>query len=153
MSAIDTAKEIGRIAAATTLGKDVIDLLEKKITLLTEQITTLEQENSVLQAENADLEQKVVNLQQEIERTRPKQGGLDETAKKFIKFLFESGSSVDFDYAAAMLEVTKGKAAYYIDVLLKNEMISGRGVVLDDALGAYELTPKGREFAVTSGLA
>jgi len=44
-------------------------------------------------------------------------------------------------------------AAYYIDVLIKNGMISGVGVVLDDALGAYELTRKGREFAVVSGLA
>jgi FtsZ-binding cell division protein ZapB len=153
MSAIDTAKEIGRIAAATTLGKDVIDLLEKKITLLTEQITTLEQEKSVLQTENANLKQEVVNLEQEIERARPKQGGLDETAKNFIKVLFGSGSSMDFEGVAAMLGVTKGQAAYYIDVLIKNGMISGTGVVLDDALGAYELTPKGREFAVKSGLA
>jgi hypothetical protein len=42
-------KKIGRIAAATTLGKDVIDLLEKKMTLLTEQITTLETENTNLE--------------------------------------------------------------------------------------------------------
>jgi hypothetical protein len=60
---------------------------------------------------------------------------------------------VDFDDAAARLGVPKSMAAYYIDVLIKNGMISGVGVVLDDALGAYELTRKGREFAVVSGLA
>src|SRR5262249_12644146 len=65
MSALDTAKEIGRIAAATTLGKDVIDLLEKKITLLTEQVTTLE-------AENKNLKVKVHDLEQERNRLQPK---------------------------------------------------------------------------------
>jgi hypothetical protein len=146
MGAGEIAKDAIRIATTAGLSKDVIDLLEKKISLLTEQIATLE-------TENANLKQKVVNFEQEIERTHPKQGALDETAKKFIKVLFESGSSMDFEYAAAMLGVTKGKAAYYIDVLIKNGMISGTGMVLDAALGAYELTPKGREFAVTSGLA
>jgi FtsZ-binding cell division protein ZapB len=141
----EIAKDVIRIATTAGLGKDVIDLLEKKISLLTEQITTLE-------TENTNLKKKVENLEQELERVRPKQGGLDETAKKFIKVLFESGSSLDFENVAGMLGVTKGKAAYYRDVLIKNGMISGIGVVIDDALGAYELTPEGREFAVASGL-
>jgi len=47
MSAIDTAKEIGRIASTATLGKDVIDLFEKKVALLAEQVTTLETENTL----------------------------------------------------------------------------------------------------------
>ena len=48
MSAIDTAKEIARIASTASLGKDVIELLEKKVGLLAEQITTLETENANL---------------------------------------------------------------------------------------------------------
>jgi FtsZ-binding cell division protein ZapB len=146
MGGAEIARDAIRIATTAGLSKDVIDLLEKKISLLTEQIATLE-------TENANLTKKVVNLEQEVDRTRPNQSGLDETARKFIKVLFERGSSMDFDHVAAILGVTKGKAAYYIDVLTKHGMIVGTGVVLDDALGAYELTPQGREFAVTSGLA
>jgi hypothetical protein len=37
MSAMDTAKEIARIASTASLGKDVIELLEKKVGLLAEQ--------------------------------------------------------------------------------------------------------------------
>jgi regulator of replication initiation timing len=153
MGGAEIAKDAIRIATTAGLSKDVIDLLKEKIALLTEQIATLEQEKSALQAENSHLKQKIENLEREIERTRPKQGDIDESAKKFIKVLFECDSSMDFDYVAAMLGVSKGKATYYIDVLIKNGMITGTGMVLDDALGAYGLTAKGREFAVTSGLA
>jgi hypothetical protein len=38
-------------------------------------------------------------------------------------------------------------------VLREARMIAGTGMVLDDALGAYELTPQGRAFAVRNGLA
>jgi predicted RNase H-like nuclease (RuvC/YqgF family) len=64
MSALDTAKEIGRIASAASLGKDVTDLFEKKVALLTEQVTALE-------TENANLKQKVYDLEQELDRLRP----------------------------------------------------------------------------------
>jgi predicted RNase H-like nuclease (RuvC/YqgF family) len=64
MSALDTAKEIGRIASTASLGKDVTDLFEKKVALLTEQVTALE-------TENANLKQKVYDLEQELDRLRP----------------------------------------------------------------------------------
>jgi hypothetical protein len=40
MSALDTVKELGRMATTATLTKDVIDLFDKKVALLTEQVTT-----------------------------------------------------------------------------------------------------------------
>jgi hypothetical protein len=104
------------------------------------------------ETENSNLKQKVYDLEQELERSRPQEGGLDETAKKFVKMLFDTGGSLDFEYVAQMLGVAKGKAAYYRDVLIKSRMIAGVGMIVDDDLGAYELTPFGREFAVRSGL-
>ena len=70
MSALETAKEIGRIASTASLGKDVTDLFEKKVALLTEQVTALE-------TENANLKQRVYDLEQELDRLRPGQGGLE----------------------------------------------------------------------------
>jgi len=139
------AKDAIRIATTAGLSKDVIDLLEKKIVLLTEQITTLE-------TENANLKRKAAELEEEVERLRPQEYGLDETAKNFIKVLFEAGSYLDFEYVGQRLGVSKGKAAYYRDVLLKAGMITGAGVIVGDALGPYELTTIGRQFAVNSGL-
>ena len=145
MGGAEIAKDAIRIATTAGLSKDVIDLLERKISLLVEQNTTLQTENTNLKQETAD-------LRKEVERLQPVGTGLDETAKKFIKALFENGGPLDFDRTAAMLGVSKGKAAYYIDVLRKHRMIVGTGMVIGDALGAYDLTPDGREFAVTSGL-
>src|SRR6266496_1793398 len=101
MSALETAKEIGRMAATATLSKDVIDLFEKKVALLTEQVSALE-------TENANLKRKAAELEKEVERLRPQEEGLDETAKKFIKVLFEAGSYLDFEYVSQMIGVSKG---------------------------------------------
>ncbi len=65
MSAIDTAKEIVRITSTAGLSKDVIDLLEKKVSLLTEQVTTLEREKTDLKKKIADLEQREASTKAE----------------------------------------------------------------------------------------
>jgi len=82
MSAIDTAKEIARIAVTSGLSSEIIELLEKKITLLTEQIATLE-------SENTNLKKKVENLEQQLASLNPQPGGLDQVSFKFLKLLFE----------------------------------------------------------------
>ena len=64
MSALDTAKEIVRIGSTAGLSKDVIDLLEKKVTLLTEEIANLRTEVSRLQIENE-------NLHAQLQHTQP----------------------------------------------------------------------------------
>jgi len=140
------------MAATATLSKDVIDLFEKKVALLTEQIESLTAALEKSESQKTDLRIKVINLEQELERSRPKQAGLDDTAKKFVQALFKSGSYLDFEYVASMFGVPKGMAAYYRDILAKAGMIRGTGVVMDDALGSYELTSRGREFAVANGL-
>src|SRR6266436_2685608 len=55
MSAYQLAKDAARIASTATLSKDVIDLLQTKLSLLTEQTAGLEKENAELKAENANL--------------------------------------------------------------------------------------------------
>src|SRR5260370_533470 len=62
------------------------------------------------------------------------------------------GIYLSLEYGGATVGGNKGKAAYYRDVLFKNGMITGIGMIVGDDLGSYELTPKGREFAVESGL-
>lgn len=72
MSALDTAKDIARIASTAGLGKDVIDLLEKKAALLTEEIASLRAKVSRLETENTD-------LRQQLQRAQPQSDGFVES--------------------------------------------------------------------------
>lgn len=142
MSAIDTAKEIARIASTASLGKDVIELLEKKVGLLAEQITTLE-------TENVKLKQKVANLDQQFAGARPK-SELHPDAIRFLKLLFEhdKGLTVSQSWLAWR---SKGMAEYHHDVLLDAEMVGlsvrmPKGSALKVFLGA-----KGRAYLVEHG--
>jgi hypothetical protein len=152
MSALETAKEIGRIASTATLGKDVIvDLLEKKITLLAEQITTLEQEKSVLNTENANLNKKVIDLQQRLDRLSPKQDGLEEEAIKMLRFLFDRPDTA-IEYMADEIGIRRGMGEYHRDGLMNAGLIRPTGIAISgdwgSTSGPYDLTPKGREYVV-----
>ena len=142
MSAIDTAKEIGRIAAATTLGKDVIDLLEKKITLLTEQITTLE-------TENANLKKKITDVEQEIDRFRPKDE-LHKDAVRVLQLLFRQ-DGLTVSQIASYLGIVKGMAEYHRDVLEQAKMIGLPMAVMMGKEPPYHLRAAGREYLVKHG--
>ena len=149
MGALDTAKEIGRIAVTSSLGKDVIDLLEKKVALLTEQIATLE-------TENANLKKKIAELQQELDSLRPKQGELEEGAVKFLQLLFQHGDTTA-EYAAQVLGIPRGVAEYHRDALFDAQMIcwTSVGISTDwgESSGKVGLLPKGRAYIVKRGLA
>ena len=75
MSALDTVKELGRMATTATLTKDVIDLSKEKVALLTDQVAKLEKENAVLKTEKANFEKKVADLEQQIDRFRTREEG------------------------------------------------------------------------------
>lgn len=138
MGALDTVKELGRIATTATHTKDVIDLFEKKVGLLTEQVAALE-------TENTNLKQQVENLNQELERIRPKQDRLEEGAEKILRLLFDChrGDELHFsDVIASALRMNKGVAQYHCDVLYEAEYIGMAG------FEQYYLYPKGRAYVV-----
>ena len=143
MSAIDTAKEIARIASTATLGKDVIDLLEKKVTLLTEQVTTLE-------TQNTDLKQKVTNLGQQLAGVPPK-GELHPDAVRLLKLLFEHDGGLTVSEVAGALGISKGMAQYHYDVLLDAEMVDLRLITLMGDKLTLLLKPTGRAYLVEHG--
>jgi DNA-binding transcriptional ArsR family regulator len=143
MSAIDTAKEIARIASTASLGKDVIDLLEKKVGLLAEQITTLE-------TENANLKQKVANLNEQFASARPK-GELHPDAIRFLKLLFEHEEGLTVSQIASSLGISKGMAEYHLDVLLDAEMVDLSVRMPKGSALAVFLEAKGRAYLVEHG--
>lgn len=149
MSALDTAKEIGRIASTASLGKDVIDLLEKKVALLTEQITSLTENLALSESENLNLRQKVYDLEQEIDRLRPKDDLQPDTVR-FLKLLFEQGP-LGLREIADALAISFGIAEYHRDVLNKAKMICFIGGVFGGAREGYKLMPTGREYLVKRG--
>jgi predicted nuclease with TOPRIM domain len=137
MSALDTAKEIGRMAATATLSKDVIDLFEKKVALLTEQVASLE-------SENMNLKKKVENLEQELERLRPKGDRLADGAEKILKFLFDrEGEDFSPERLAQEFGMKLGVAQHYCDVLFNAEMVS-----LGQYLSSYYIVTDGRAYVV-----
>jgi hypothetical protein len=71
MSALDTAKEIVRIGSTAGLSKDVIDLMEKKLSLLTEQVILLEKENSLLRLKLSHFETEKANLRAQLQNLQP----------------------------------------------------------------------------------
>ena len=140
MSAIDTAKEIARIASTASLGKDVIDLLEKKVGLLTEQITTLE-------TENANLKQKVANFDQQFAGARPK-GELHPDAIRFLKLLFEHDTGLTVSQIAYLLGISEGMTEYHHDVLLDAEMVGLQVITHKGSVLTVFLEAKGRAYLV-----
>lgn len=151
MSAIDTAKEIARIAVTSGLSKDIIELLEKKISLLTEQITMLEREKSILGSENANLKKKIKDCEQQLASFSPQPSGLDQVSFNFLKLLFEH-DELSIEAVAASLGISKGMAEYHCDLLSQAEMIQQTRIGYESDFGsspaAYGILPKGRQYVV-----
>jgi hypothetical protein len=158
MGALDTAREIGRIATTATLGKDVIDLLEKKVALLTEQITALDEQITVLGTENTNLKKKAADLEQQLASFNPIEEALDDVSIKFLKLLFDHGA-VSTSFAAQELKIAQGIADYHRDILYRAKLIYEfqPGFVSTTSSfrhrnPTYKLTPKGREYVVKNVL-
>jgi DNA-binding MarR family transcriptional regulator len=151
MSAIDTAKEIARIAVTSGLSNEIIELLEKKISLLTEQIATLEREKSSLVSDNTNLQKKIEDLEQQLASLSPQSSGLDQVSLKFLKLLFDR-DELSVEDVAASLGISKGLAEYHCDILSKANMIKPIRIGVEDFLGSspatYGLLPKGREYVI-----
>jgi DNA-binding MarR family transcriptional regulator len=151
MNPQDIARDAIRLVTTAGLGKDVIDLLEKKVALLTDQIAALEQKNFVLETDDAELKRKVISLQQELENLRPKQDELEEGAKKFLQLLFNAGDSLTLEQIAANLGLPKSMADYHADALVAIGMIEVSAITPAGAM--LMLTAKGRAYVVKNKLA
>jgi FtsZ-binding cell division protein ZapB len=149
MSAIDTAKEIAKIAVTSGLSTEIIGLLEKKITLLTEQVTALD-------AENKNLKAKVYDLEQELSSLRPKADRLQEGTERLLQLLFQH-DEMTVGEAAALLGCSRGMADYHRGTLMDAGMAvwTRIGIQTDfgESEGAFCVTHEGREYAVKHGLA
>ncbi len=149
MSALDTVKELGRMATTATLTNDVIDLFSQKVELLEKQVATLEQENAALKTENANLKAKLYDLEQELNRVKPKRDLADDTIK-VLRFLFDQDLTVS--HVACALGVSNGMAEYHCGVLNQRGMISLPMLMALGAESAYYITQTGRDYLVKNGL-
>ena len=144
MSAIDTAKEIARIAVTSGLSSEIIELLEKKGVLLTEQVAVLERENRQVKAKVKELEQQLADL-------GPASGGLDKVSLDFLKLLFER-DELSTEAIAASLGISKGMAEYHRDLLSQADMIQQTRIGVESDFGsspaAYGILPKGQQYVV-----
>jgi DNA-directed RNA polymerase specialized sigma subunit len=143
MNPLEIAKEAISIASNAGLKKDVIDLLDKKVSLLAE-------ENIALKSEVASLNRKVADLEQQLDRFRPKTSGLDETSERFLQLLF--GKSMTISEVAATLNISKGMAEYHRDVLKREKMIALPAIVTMGRENPYHLLEKGRGYLVKNKL-
>jgi len=149
MSALDTVKELGRMATTATLTKDVIDLFNQKVELLEKQVATLEQENTALKTQNSNLKAKLYDLEQELTRLKPKDD-LDTQALQFLQILARQ-SGLRIEQIAGYLRVSKVRAEYHRDKLKGAGLIGYHGGVVVIGAEEYELRSKGREYLAAHG--
>jgi len=123
MGATDIAKDAIRIATTAGLSKDVIDLLEKKVSLLTDEINNLESENkslqskvSTLEAENADLKKQIQNSIQANHDLSP-----TEVEQKIIFYLKNNPRS-----SVRQISASTGIGPKTVSDLLEQYAIEGR---------------------------
>ena len=143
MSALDTAKEIGRMTATATLGKDVIDLLKEKVALLAEQVAALE-------TENRDLKAKAYELEQQLKNIKPK-GDLEGDTVTVLQLIFEHDGLTPSQIASA-LKMKQGIAEYHCETLRQRKMLSFAFIRTLGAEDAYYMAQPGREYLVKNGL-
>jgi antitoxin component HigA of HigAB toxin-antitoxin module len=142
MGALETAKELGRMATTATLTKDVIDLFKEKVALLADQVTTLE-------AENANLKEEVANLQEQLSRVQPK-GELAEDTVRVLKVLFDNDGLTDSQIASA-LGISKGMAEYHTGALHQKKMLTYPMIRTIGREPGNFLCQSGREYLVKHG--
>jgi hypothetical protein len=144
ISALDTAKEIVRIGSTAGLGKDVIDLLEKKTALLTEQVSALDREN-------VQLREEVVQLRQQLQRLQPVDGILKETSD-VLKCFFDQGRELSVEHVARHFQFQMSVAESHFDVLFKREFVRqtrmGSETYGRSRPAMFGLTSEGRSYVM-----
>ena len=146
--------DIIKIATSAGLGKDVIDLLEKKLSLLSEEMSALEeqldslkQENTELKAESFDLQKKLKQFEGNKENQVNLPDGFDQTSQKVLELMFEHPRAIGTNFISSQTGVEVGIVQYHLDVLegyirmVSPEVDFGGG---RRNPASYQLTPEGR---------
>ena len=141
--AVGLAKDAIRLVSTAGLGKDVIDLLEKKLSLLTEELELAKSENTNLKAENSDLKKKLGALEP--------QEGIPVEAVQILKIFFDRARAFLATDIEAMTGMKKSVVDYHFGILRKSGLLKV-GMSLDGPQ-PYFITDKGREFIVRNGMA
>jgi hypothetical protein len=151
MSASDLAKDAIRIVSTAGLNKDVIDLLNQKITLLDDKISTLTQEILTLKSQNFDLIRELEELKKQQGDLSPFPDGFDDTTNRIVAAMF-GASDVTKEAISRKIGIEFGIAEYHFDLLFREKFINQTRIGIKSYNGhspaGYSLTPEGRAYAV-----
>ncbi|MBU1055771.1 MAG: hypothetical protein KKC46_18375 [Proteobacteria bacterium] len=122
MGAFDIAKDAVRIASTAGLSKDVIDLLEKKLSLLTEEIDTLHLKISNFETKVSHLEAENTNLKKQLQHLQPASNFSKETSD-ILHIFFDFGKELSVDDIVSALSLGISVINFHFDILQENNMI------------------------------
>jgi regulator of replication initiation timing len=143
MSAIDTAKDVVRIASTAGLAKDVIDLMEKKIALLTGEIDDLTLKNTALSKRTSSLV--IENSQLRAQLGNPQPVVLDDACTKMLQAVANATGDITKQDLFEQLGLPLAKGDHLFDQLSEHAFIEQRGMNLMTG-GRYGATKKGRDY-------
>lgn len=145
MGTSDIAKDAIRAIQTAGLSKDVIDLLEKKISLLAE-------ENTSLKAENSELRKKLDEFETKQPYSAPRPDGFDENTDNILKLFFDISDDISSERVAQQLGLSPGVVDYYFDILRERKFVrqtkAGSGFITGKEESQYGLTPAGRAYVI-----
>jgi hypothetical protein len=151
MSTTNIAKDALRIVSTAGLSKDVIDLLNLKITLLDDQVATLSQEILALKGKNFDLLREIEEIKKQQGDLSPFPDGFDDATNRIVASMF-GASDVTKEGISRQLGIEFGVTEYHFDLLFREKFIKQTRIGIKGYGGhspaGYSLTPDGRAYAV-----
>ena len=158
MNPIDITEDAIRVVTTAGISRDVIDLLEKKLSLFSDEISSLKERNLFLREENLELKTQlkdakntISKFQKEEENDHQRPPGFDETTDKIVLIMFDL-SKVSMERIAQSLGIEMGMVQYHFDLMRKAKFVFQSGIgsrfYYDSSPAKYSLRPDGRMYAV-----
>jgi Fic family protein len=145
MTALDTVKKVVHLVNTAGLAKEVVHLVETKLSSLTEQIMAMESEYAQLKAENEKLKVQIKCLQPQSEEVSQDTVGI-------LKLFFERAQDISADEISAVFKWKPSVVEYHIDVLLKKRFIRESTIGMQTPFGSsvskFGLTTLGRRYVI-----
>jgi hypothetical protein len=146
--ASNLAKEALRLVTTAGLSKDVIDLLEKKLSLIGDELAQVTARSQKFERENAELKEHLQTL-------LSRHDSLDDTTEKVLRLFFESSRDLSVPAVARATGQKEGVAHYHVDVLCERGFVRRirPEIIVHDSVtpAAFGLTKEGRAFIVQKG--